>query len=136
MHSKGNEWTSPSSNKSNKNSLRKHTQYMSELTQIPTYIIEHVLKLYYLSILHDMSNTVIDADHKLSSGTIEIPYIGKVYLEFDKNSCSALKKSDIKCEWRLINDIRNILENGESPLIQEAEKVATSTLLNMYKKLL
>lgn len=118
----------------NEEYIKELAKQLSQLFEIPPYLVKKLLYTIYVSLIHKVSCNALDSEDKLRDVNIEIPHFGN--LKLDVSDSNNIQVSEFELEESFKEDIQRAVTSGESRLFELAKDKALQRIKDRFNNIL
>lgn len=118
----------------NEEYVKDFAKQLSQLFEIPPYLVKNLLYTIYVSIIHKVSCDALDSEDKLRDVNIEIPHFGN--LKLDVSDSNDILVTEFELEDSFKDDIQRAVTSGESRLFELAKDKALQRIKDRFNNIL
>lgn len=118
----------------NEEYIKEFAKQLSQLFEIPPYLVKKLLYTIYVSIIHKVSCDALDSEDKLRDVNIEIPHFGN--LKLDVSDSNNIQVIEFELEESFKEDIQKAVTLGESKLFELAKDKALQRIKDRFNNIL
>lgn len=118
----------------NEEYIKELAKQLSQLFEIPPYLVKKLLYTIYVSLIHKVSCNALDSEDKLRDINIEIPHFGN--LKLDVSDSNNIQVSEFELEESFKEDIQRAVTSGESRLFELAKDKALQRIKDRFNNIL